>query len=341
MKKLLTNLTLLSASALLFGITSCNQTQKEEEKPDTPVVDDTEKEEEKTSVTIKSFNENKELVDLTFPYNPERIAILDMASLDIIDALGLGDRVVGSTSVSIDYLSKYNPTNSNNIVNVGTIKNADLVQVKASKPDIIFIGGRLSKVYSDLLEIAPVVYLGTDTEKGVIESTLLNLENIAKIFGKESEVENLYSKYSFSSRVESIKSKFEGKSALVGMYSGSSFNLLDNTGRCSIIGKELGFNNIKDGELSGATHGDTASWEAIKTLNPEFIFVMDRNSAIGQESTVTTKEAIENEVIKTMDVYKNSKICYLEHPGIWYTAEGGVQALDVMMSDVETFLANH
>ena len=31
-------------------------------------------------------------MELEVPFAPERIAILDMASLDILDALGVGDR---------------------------------------------------------------------------------------------------------------------------------------------------------------------------------------------------------------------------------------------------------
>ena len=54
------------------------------------------------TVTIKSLNANGEEVDLVVPYNPQRIAILDMASLDILDALGVGDRVVGSANTSLD-----------------------------------------------------------------------------------------------------------------------------------------------------------------------------------------------------------------------------------------------
>ena len=77
--------------------------------------------------------------------DPQRIAILDMASLDILDALGLGDRVVGSASTTIDYLLDYVPSDENGIANLGTIKNADLVEVAACEPDVIFIGGRSSQ----------------------------------------------------------------------------------------------------------------------------------------------------------------------------------------------------
>ena len=118
------------------------------------------------TITIQALNANKETVDVEVPYDPKRIAILDMPALDIVDALGLGDRVVGSAAVSIEYLTDYNPDGSKGtIMNLGTVKTADLEKVAACEPDIIFIGGRLSAVYADLEAIAPVVYLAVDYEK--------------------------------------------------------------------------------------------------------------------------------------------------------------------------------
>ena len=115
------------------------------------------------SVTITSLNANKEAAELEVPYDPQRIAILDMASLDILDALGVGDRVVGTASTSLEYLQDYI---NDDIANLGTIKEADLEAVMACEPDVIFIGGRLSASYDALSEIAPEVYLATDTELG-------------------------------------------------------------------------------------------------------------------------------------------------------------------------------
>ena len=45
-------------------------------------------------VTVTSLNGAGEKVQLEVPYDPQRIAVLDMAALDILDALGVGDRVV-------------------------------------------------------------------------------------------------------------------------------------------------------------------------------------------------------------------------------------------------------
>ena len=45
------------------------------------------------TITITSLNGAGEAVELEVPYDPQRIAILDMASLDILDNLGVGDRL--------------------------------------------------------------------------------------------------------------------------------------------------------------------------------------------------------------------------------------------------------
>ena len=133
--------------------------------------EETQNNETPESVTITILNANKEAAELEVPYDPQRIAILDMASLDILDALGVGDRVVGTASTSLEYLQDYI---NDDIANLGTIKEADLEAVMACEPDVIFIGGRLASSYDALSEIAPVVYLATDTELGVVESVRQN-----------------------------------------------------------------------------------------------------------------------------------------------------------------------
>ena len=64
------------------------------------------------TVAITSLNGNGEAVELEVPYDPQRIAILDMAALDILDRLGLGDRVVGSATTSLEYLQAYVPSDT-------------------------------------------------------------------------------------------------------------------------------------------------------------------------------------------------------------------------------------
>ena len=287
------------------------------------------------SVTIKAFNGAKELVDVEVPFDPQRIAILELASLDILDELGVGDRVVGTASTSLDYLQSY--VTNDSIANLGNIKEADMEAVMACEPDIIFIGGRLSKSYDALCEIAPVVFLATDAEKGVVESTRENAMTIASIFGLEDQVESLMA--DFDSRIDALKAFAEGKTAIVGMTTSGSFNVLGNDGRCSIIGKEIGFENIGvDANIDTSTHGNEASFEFIVDKNPDYIFAMDRDAAIGTDGAQMAQEILENELVKSTDAYKNGHVVYLAHPNVWYTAEGGIQALSEMLGDLENAL---
>ena len=63
---------------------------------------------------------------------------------------------------------------------------------------------------------------------------------------------------------------------------------------------------------------------------------MDRDAAIQTEGAKLAQEIMENELVMGTDAYKDGKIIYLAHPAVWYTAEGGVTALDLMLQDLET-----
>lgn len=331
MKKLIT---LLLGGFMVLGLVGCGQAESTNVAGTSEAAEEQEAVEEKPeNIIIKGLNGNKEEVEVEVPYDPERIAILDLAALDIIDNLGMGDRVVGTATTSIDYLKSY--AENSEIKNLGNIKEADLEAVMACDPDVIFIGGRLSASYDTLSEIAPVVYLSTDLEVGLVESVSKNATIIASMFGLESEVVGKVSE--FADRIEALQAVAEGKTTLVGMTTSGSFNVLGNDGRCSIIGTEIGFENLAAGDNS-STHGNESSFETIVEMNPDYIFVMDRDSAIATEGAQLAKEIMENELVMGTDVYKNGNIVYLEHPAVWYTAEGGITALDVMLSDLENGL---
>lgn len=283
-------------------------------------------------VTITSLNASKEAVELEVLYDPQRIAILDMAALDILDALGVGDRVVGTADTSLDYLQSYI---GDDIANLGTIKEADLEAVMACEPDVIFIGGRLASSYDALSEIAPVVYLSTDTQLGVVESVRQNAATIASLFGLESKVDELMA--GFDARIAALAEFAAGKTAVVGLVTSGSYNVLGNDGRCSIIGREIGFTNVGvDANLDTSTHGNEASFEFLVDKNPDYIFVMDRDAAIGTDGAKLAQEIMENELVKGTDAYQNGHVIYLAHPAVWYTAEGGITALDLMLQDLES-----
>ena len=98
----------------------------------------------------------------------------------------------------------------------------------AAQPDVIFIGGRLAKSYDALSEIAPVVYLATDSELGVVESVRQNAATIASMFGLEDKVDELMA--GFDARIQTLADFAADKTAVVGMCTSGGFNVLGNDG---------------------------------------------------------------------------------------------------------------
>ena len=142
-----------------------------------------------------------------------------------------------------------------------------------------------------------------------------------------------------------IVALFHGKNVLLGMYNSNALGLMGTASQLNMIANELGANNLSEsvGEAEKATHGEEASWETIITLNPEYMFILDRSTAIGasDEGVMGAREVIENALIQELDVYRNGRIVYfIEHANVWYTSTGGIQALDTMLTDLEGALPN-
>lgn len=115
--------------------------------------------------------------------------------------------------------------------------------------------------------------------------------------------------------------------------------LLGNDGRCSIIGVEIGFENVGvNAEVDTSSHGNEASFEFVLDKNPDYIFAMDRDAAIGTEGAQLAAEVLDNELVNKTDAAQNGRVVVLEHSNVWYTAEGGITALGIMLSDLENVL---
>lgn len=280
------------------------------------------------SAQVDSLNAAGKTIKVEVPDNPKRIAVIDMAVLDMLDYWNLTDRIVAMAKTTpIPYMTE--PFKAPKIVNVGTLKEVDLEKLMAAQPDVIFISGRLAKKYDQISKIAPTVYMTVD-RSGSFTSFKKNLDNFAKIFGKTESAQNVISY--FEKRAEEINRKAAGQSALVGLVTSAHVNLVGEKGRAAIIGREFGFKNMA--AQANANHGNESSFELLVKTDPTFFFVLDRDSAIARPGAKLAKDILNNEMVDRMQAKKNDRIVYLT-PAAWYLGEGGVTAMDIMMRDIE------
>lgn len=304
-----------------LGLVGCSQ------KAETPVAE---------TITITALDPNENPVEVTVPKNPEKVVVLDYAALDVIDSIGEGDSVVGTSNIIVDYLDAYN---AEDIAKLGSLKEPDLEGIMACNPDIIFIGGRMAKHYDALSEIAPVVFLQTDRSLGVPVATENNAKVIASIYGKEDLIKEKMA--AFNDRLAALQEVGNGKTAVVGLTTGGAYRVVDNMSKCSLVASGAGFENLGNNvEKADGAHGNEVSFEYIVNEQPDYIFVMDRDAAIGKKEAAPAREIMNNELIEQTEAYKNGHIIYLEPAGVWYMAEGGITALDMMITDLETNLLN-
>ena len=284
------------------------------------------------SVSVFSYNGSRQESTVSVPLNPTRVVAIDFAALDIIDRLGAGQSVVGTphgTAVPA-YLKSYNDAKYKNI---GTVKEVDMEAIMALEPQVIFIGGRLAAKYDELSKIAPVVFLAVDYNQPLLESVSRSAEVIGTIYNQKDQAKSIIASY--QKRIQALKEASAGKTVVLGMVNASQFKTLGDHGRCAMISHDLGFTNLaKDVD---STHGNESSFELLLKLNPDYVFILDRDSAIGRPGAQLAKDVMNNDLVNKTKAAQSGHINYL-NSAVWYLSEGGLTATDLMLQDLEQAL---
>ena len=251
--------------------------------------------------------------------NPERVVTFDYGILDILDNMGVD--VVGLPKGSLpEYLSKYKEDKYSDL---GGLKEPDFEAINELNPDLIIISGRQADMYDKFAEIATTVYLSVDGSD-YLNDFSRNLDVLGKIFGKEDFVkENL----------DNLAQK-KNVNALTTMVSEGNLSVFSDKSRFGLIYNQLGITN-KDETIEESNHGQQVTFEYLAEQNPEYIFVVDKGSAIGGEGTA--KALFDNDLIKSTDAYKNDKIVYLDSAA-WYVVAGGLDSTQTMINNVKDAL---
>ncbi len=257
--------------------------------------------------------------ETTVATNPEKVVVFDFATLDNLDRLGVKIIGVPGSIAFPEYLKKYDGAD---YTKVGTLFEPDYEAVNAAEPDLIIVGGRSAAKYGELAKIAPTIDL-TVPAKEFISGTEANIEKLGQIFGKETEAKAEVDK--LNSELAALKEKTKGK--------GKGLMILTSGGKISAYGPGSRFGVLHDSfgvepaapDLSVGNHGQPVSSEFILETNPDWLFVLDRDAAIGREGT-SAKQLLDNELVRQTKAWKNDQVVYLNAQN-WYLVGGGLGAL--------------
>ena len=258
---------------------------------------------------------------------PERIVVFDLGVLQTLDTLGV-EGVVGVPEVANmpEDLSEYA---SDDYTKVGSLKEPDYEQVNALEPDLIIVAARSAPAYGELSEIAPTIDMTVDTTN-FLNSAIERIETLGELFGKEDEVRDRLD--ALTAKAEEVRdSGAADKTGLVILTTGGKISAYGPGSRFGIVYDDLGVQPAAD-DLSADTHGDAVSAEFIAETDPDLLFVIDRDSTIG-ESGESAKQILDNALVNGTTAAKEGGIVYLD-PATWYLTSNGLPSLESMMETI-------
>lgn len=253
------------------------------------------------------------------PQNPERVAVYDLGAVDTLSKLGVK---IGA-SVDAQRLA-YLDAPLKDAVKAGTLFEPNYEALNAYNPQLIVIGSRMAKdkVSDELAKLAPTIDMTAQTDN-MKESAKARIDAYGRIFGKQAEADAL--------KAEIDKMFADAKAAAQGK--GKGLVILVNAGKLSAFGPDSRLGGwihrdigvpAADEAIKEGSHGQPVSFEYIKEKNPDWLFVLDRSAAIGEEGQAA-REVLNNPLVAQSTAWKKGQVVYL--PPETYLAAGGAQEL--------------
>ncbi|MWP61109.1 siderophore ABC transporter substrate-binding protein [Gilliamella sp. Pas-s25] len=265
------------------------------------------------------------------PENPKKVVVFNIATLDIVDALNIPVSAVPQSDVHLpDFLSKYS---DKTYTNVGTLFEPNYEVLSTIEPDVIIAGGRANDAYKKLNDIAPTISLDIDS-KDFLGSLTQRTEQLGTIFNKQDEAKKLIT--NFNQKIEQLKPKTStAGSALVIMVNGGKMSAYGPKSRFGFVFDILGFKPATTFQEAGR-HGNAVTSEFILSVNPQWLFVLDRDSAIGNKEAQSAQQVLSNDLIEKTAAWQNQHVIYLDSTSMYIA--GGIQTYSRLMDQISEAL---
>ncbi len=312
-------LALLTAAAGALALTGCASTAAEPASSEAPA----------SAAAPAEVTVTHAQGETTVPVNPETVLSFDLASLDTLEQVG----------VEVDGLPKSNLTgdlarfDSDEILDIGTLFEPDYEAVHAAQPDLIIVAGRSSEALPELAKIAPTIDLSNDWAdfRGSIEA---NARILGEVFDKTEEIETVIA--DLDTKIEDAKAlTAEAGTGLIVLTSGGEVTAYGPGSRFGFLHDELGLTPAVE-DVEAATHGEAVSFEFIADVNPDWLFVVDRDAATG-EGGAAAAEVLDNELVHGTTAWSEDQVVYVDSTD-WYIVNGGLGTLDRITDEVTSAL---
>lgn len=218
--------------------------------------------------------------------------------------------------------------------NIGTLFEPDLEALNALKPQLIIVSNRTAPKYDELSSIAPTLDM-TDSGQDLIKDGLNLLDSYGKLFQQEPKARALHEQIQklFTETQDAVKGKGNG---LILLVNGGKLSAFGPASRFGWIHNEVGI-PAADTQIQAAPHGQSVSFEYVQKVNPDWLFIIDRTSAIGAEGK-SAQAVLNNDLVRQTKAWKAGHVVYLSAAS--YLAAGGVQQMKTDLTNIKAAFTN-
>ncbi|WP_405403236.1 siderophore ABC transporter substrate-binding protein [Paracoccus sp. Ld10] len=249
---------------------------------------------------------------VTLQDSPDSVAVYDMAALDTITALG-----VTPTGTIDNILVPALRDAAADAAPVGTLFEPDLEALAGLAPDLVIVGGRSSTQLAAVSQVAPAIDMTFGTD--LLADARARIDTYGTLFGKTAEAQQLTAE--LDTKLDDLRAAAQDRgTGLVVMTNGPKMSAYGAGSRFGWIFDATGLTEAVPG-LDDATHGQAISHEFIAQANPDWLLVVDRGAAIGEDGQ-GAMETLRSDLVQGTTAWQNDQVVALD-PAATYISAGG------------------
>ncbi|RWR31238.1 iron ABC transporter substrate-binding protein [Sinirhodobacter populi] len=293
--------------------------------------------------------------EVVLPAPPQRIAVFDLPTLDTVNALGKSGLVVAVPKPAdrpANFPAHLSVYAEDRFAPAGTVFEPDAEALKALGPDLIVVGGRSRGKYDEMGAIAPTIDM-SGGEGDLVANVVRSTETLGRLLGAQEAAETRIA--AFTATVAEVRDL--GRDAGTGLVlfgAGQGVSAQPPGSRFGAVYDLVGITPVMEPAAPDAgprPEAGTPEAEAARVrqqevlvaalaAEPDWIFVIDRNAAVGNaEGEPLADRLAKDERVTATKAWQADRVIHLD-ARTWYLMGGGIDAISASAEAVaEAFAA--
>ncbi|MTH77584.1 siderophore ABC transporter substrate-binding protein [Paracoccus aestuariivivens] len=258
--------------------------------------------------------------DVAFAGVPQKVAVYDLPSLDTLTALG-----VSAAGVPEKLYVKHLQDLAGNAAPVGTLFEPNLEALAGLGPDLVVVGGRSAAQKSAVEQVAPAIDMTIGED--LLADSKARLAAFGALFERQDKASELAATLDQKIAAVNAAGKDKGR-ALIVMTNGPKLAVYGRASRFGWIHEATGMPEAAE-HINTANHGDAVSHEFIAEANPDWLFVIDRGAAVGEEGQ-SAEATLKNPLVEGTNAWKAGHVVYLDAADAYISAGGYTSTITLL-----------